>query len=147
MIVYSQQLSEHPTHEELDDRLRGLMLEKAAMEKLAKTPGWEAFSRLVKANVKTLRDSLSMNAFGSMEDVFSDQYVKGIANGLQRSLELVQASAAAYDEEIRLVVLKMEELNGSSSEQSGNSGSNGHDAGRESEPDLFPDAGTFVSAP
>lgn len=148
MIVYSEQLPEHPTHEQLDDRLRALMLEKASMEKLTQTPGWKAFTRLVETNVDTITKSLEMNAFDSVKALFTDQFLKGIANGLQRSLQLPQASAAAYDEEIRLVVLQMENLNGSSSEHSGDlgSGSNGHDT---SEPE-FPfesDAGSLISAP
>lgn len=145
MIVFSEPLSDHPTHEQLDERLRGLMLEKASMEKLTQTPGWQAFRRMVTANADTIRQSLEMNAFDSMEAVFSDQFLKGIANGLRRSLELVQASATAYDEEIKLVVLRMEELNGSSTEPA-DSSSNGSDA-REREPGLFSDSDTFISAP
>lgn len=146
MIVYSQQLSEKPTHEQLDDRLRGLMLEKAAMEKLTKTPGWEAYSRLVKANADTLKTSLEMNAFDSVKAVFTDQFVKGIANGLLRSLDLVQASTAAYDEEIRLVVSQMEELDGSSTEHP-DSGSNSHDTSEPELPGFESGSDALISAP
>ncbi len=145
MIEFQKQLPENPTNEDFDDRIRALMLEKAAMLKLVATPGWAAYVRLVQTNAEALRRSLEMNAFDGMKAVFMDQFVKGVADGLTRSLQLVEASTVAYDEEIKRTVSLQEKLNGDNSERSErDAGSNGHDA----EPELpgF-DSGTFISAP
>lgn len=87
-----------------------------AFERMEKSPGWTLFSEIVQANALTVQNERSTSYFTSPEDVYKDQYMKGVSHGLRQALILLPASLDAYREMRDRIaqVLQQESDNGSS---------------------------------
>lgn len=120
-------LPDNATIEQIEEYHRDLLVERAAVEKLAKQPGWPLLLRMIEVNAENLDKTMHRKRFTSEADVFQHQYGLGVIEGLEKLQLLHSVLLASYDEHISSAADLLEERtdDGTSSGSSSDTGDTG----------------------
>jgi hypothetical protein len=108
-VAFDTPLPEEPSLDDLVERHRALVLERQAMEKLMKHPGWAPFAHLVQENAKMVLAN-SVGCIESVDHALKENFMRGTAAGLERLLHIIPATKLHYDLELERLEKQIQEM-------------------------------------
>lgn len=109
MIEFEKELPPQATIDDLVERYRALVIERAAMRKLKEQPGWRAYMAILKGNLRTITQALEVTLIESTEHALHLNFEKGKAFSLRMMMELIEAVDGAYEQELLKLETQIEE--------------------------------------